>query len=402
VISTEVLAIIMWVVIAAWLATAVIRAVEFHMRRRQEARSASLFDQLTTTSALLAAESLPEVSPTEFQELVLAGLPEGAQVALAQELRTQGGDETLLALVSGQKRGSIDERIEALQILVSGRHPDMYRVLADALRSPQPELANIALRLLRALNDQQSANMLVEALQAGTGSGSRIAAALNRMTTPYGAFLGPLLLDENPSVRFWGLLLVGRTGASQWIASVRRLTTDREPTVRRAAVEALGRIGSSDDKSYVIARLLDPVPMVRVHGARAAVPFADAAVASAVARLLGDREWIVRAAARDALRDMRGVATPAVIRVLWQGDPFAANNAAEILFLTGEALTLVRGVLDSPTDTLQVRLVERLVAAAGPQILRAISEQLDPVQQSALQLFLEVSESKSMVFARKR
>jgi len=331
------------------------------------------------------ADTLPDVSRSEFQELVLAGLPDSAQMALAQELRAQGGDEPLIALVTGQKRGSIDERIEALQILVSGRHPEMYRLLADALRSPQAELANIALRLLRALNDAASANVLIGALDSRTGSASRIAAALNRMTVPYGAYLGPLLQHENATVRFWATLLVGRTNSSQWAVSVRRLVTDPEPMVRRAAVETLGRIGTDDDRRHVLARFFDPSPMVRVHAARAAIAFADASVAAALVTLLCDREWIVRAATRDALRAMGALATPSVVRVLWQGDPFAANNAAEVLFLTGAAITMIREAVDGRASTAETRLVQRLVAASGAQILRALNDQLDSAQQMALQ-----------------
>jgi HEAT repeat protein len=373
----------MWLVIAAWLGSTVIIAIEFQARKRHDARSSALLEQLTS-SALAITDTLPDVSRSEFQELVLAGIPDSAQIALAQELRAQGGDEPLIALVSGDKRGSIDERIEALQILVSGRHPEMYRLLADALRSPQPELANIALRLLRALNDAGSANVLIGALDSRTGSASRIAAALNRMTVHYGAYLGPLLQHENATVRFWAILLVGRTNSSQWAVSVRRLVTDREPMVRRAAVETLGRIGSGADRQHVLGRFFDPSPMVRVHAARAAHVFADTAVADALVRLLCDREWIVRAAARDALRAMGPLATPSVVRVLWQGDPFAANNAAEVLFLTGEAINMIRDALGRPGTTAQAKLVQRLVAASGPQILRALNDQLDPAQQMAL------------------
>jgi HEAT repeat protein len=396
VISTELLAIVMWLVIGAWLGTAVIIVVEFQSRTRQDARAADLLERLTA-STLGDAESLPDVSPTEFQELVLAGLSDEAQVALATDLRTQGGDAVLLALVSGEKRASIDERIEALQILVSGRHPQMYTVLAAALRSPQPELATIALRLLRALNDEPSARLLIAALADDAHPASRVAAALNRMTVDYGALAGPLLLHESATVRFWALLLVGRIGASQWTSTVRNMLTAREPMVRRAAVEALGRLGSADDRHAIVECFFDPVPMVRVHAARASVAFADPTVADALTKLLGDREWIVRAAARDALRTLGSLASTSVMRMLWQGDPFAANNAAEVLFLTGETVSLIRDAITSPSKPERTRFVQHLVAASGPQILRAVNDQLDSGQQVALQELIERPESMAPI-----
>ena len=398
-ISNEVLTFVLWLVIAAWSGTVVIIVVEFQSRKRHDARSAQLLDQLTT-STLFAADSLPDVSRTEFQELVLAGLSESAQVALAQELRTQGGDAALLALVSGERRGSIEERIEALQILVSGRHPEMYDVLAAALRSSQPELASIALRLLRALNDQSSANVLIGALDENAHAASRIAAALNRMTVDYGPLLGSLLQHDSPTVRFWALVLVGRTGTSQWMWTIRGMLTAREPQVRRAAVEAIGRLGSTEDRRLVLARFFDPSPMVRVHAARASVAFADVSVADALARLLSDREWVVRAAARDALRTMGTVATPAIIRTLWQGDPFAANNAAELLFLTGETVKLIREVIIRPDQPERTRLVQHLITASGSQIMRAVSDQLDPGEQAAMERLVERPESMASVRRR--
>ncbi len=395
-ISNEVLTLVTWLVIAAWTGTVVVILAEFQSRKRHDARSAQLLDQLTA-STLFAADSLPEVSRSEFQELVLAGLSESAQVALAQELRTHGGDAALLALVSGDKRGSIDERIEALQIIVSGRHPEMYTVLAAALRSSQPELASVALRLLRALNDQPSANVLIGALEDDAHAASRIAAALNRMTVDYGPLLGSLLQHESQTVRFWALVLVGRTRSTQWLWTIRKMLTAREPQVRRAAVEAIGRLGSPDDRRLVLARFFDPSPMVRVHAARASVAFADVSVADALARLLSDREWVVRAAARDALRTMGTVATPAIIRTLWQGDPFAANNAAELLFLTGETVKLIREATSRPDQPERIRLVQHLITASGPQILRAVSDQLDPGELAAMERLVERPESMASV-----
>lgn len=395
-ISNEVLTLVTWLVIAAWTGTVVVILAEFQSKKRHDARSAHLLDQLTA-STLFAADSLPEVSRSEFQELVLAGLSESAQVALAQELRTHGGDAALLALVSGDKRGSIDERIEALQIIVSGRHPEMYTVLAAALRSSQPELASVALRLLRALNDQPSANVLIGALEDDAHAASRIAAALNRMTVDYGPLLGSLLQHESQTVRFWALVLVGRTRSTQWLWTIRKMLTAREPQVRRAAVEAIGRLGSPDDRRLVLARFFDPSPMVRVHAARASVAFADVSVADALARLLSDREWVVRAAARDALRTMGTVATPAIIRTLWQGDPFAANNAAELLFLTGETVKLIREATSRPDQPERIRLVQHLITASGPQILRAVSDQLDPGELAAMERLVERPESMASV-----
>jgi hypothetical protein len=172
--------------------------------------------------------------------------------------------------------------------------------------------------------------------------------------------------------------------------------------VRRAAVEALGRLGSIDDRALLLARFYDPAPMVRVHAARAAATaLIGGSAAEALVQLLSDREWIVRAAARESLRTIGGTATPAVTRALWHGDAFAANNAAEVLFQTGVTVRLVHELLHEPSNGDHRRLVERLLDVSGPQILRAVNDQLDVRDRSALQRVLREAPPE-MVAVRNR
>ena len=378
---------VMLSVITLWLISVVVILVEFRVRERRVARAAALLERLTADNAL-AADGLPVLTGSEFQELVHAGLPQHVTAAVAQELRAHEGDTALLAVASGTRHASTEHRIQAMQVLASGRHPETHTVLGAALRAPDAEIEAAALRLLKELNDEAAVRVLVEALAQGTYAASRIAAALDRMTAERGPLLGDLLKHESATVRFWALLLIGRVGASQWAAGVRALLTDASPMVRRAAVEALGRIGSIEDRHPVIERFFDPSPMVRVHAARAAAAFTDAGVADALVKLLSDREWVVRAAARDSLAMMGEVATAAATRTVWQGDPFAANNAAEVLFLTGATVRVIERLLEDPEDQEYRRLVERLIAASGPQIVHALHGQLEPGRQRQLQQLL--------------
>ena len=95
---------------------------------------------------------------------------------------------------------------------------------------------------------------------------------------------------------------------------------------------------------------------------------------------------------------MGDVATAAVTRVLWEGDPFAANNAAEVLFQTGATATLIGRLLAEPDDMELRRLVERLMTASGPQIARAVYDQLEPDHQTELERVL----SDALAVVRKR
>jgi len=382
-ISPHHLSIVTLTVVTAWSATTILILLDFQLRSRRNARASVMVARLSSDRA--AGHSLPDLTRSEFQALVQAGLPRRVETVLAQQVRAHEGDAVLLALADGSKQASLDERLQALQVVASGRHPEAYAALAAAIRSPQIEIAALALRLLRGLNDERAIGVLVDALASGAPSPSRIAAALDRMTVAgRGQHLGSLLKNDSQTVRFWGLLLVGRDGTSQWLDDVRRLMTDASPQVRRAAVEVLGRLAHPDDHGRVLASLADPVPMVRVHAARAAASFAGAAMSHGLVRLLSDREWVVRAAARAGLCRMGTAATEAVTRTLWEGDPFAANNAAEVLFLTGATGTFISRLLKQPNDRPLARLVDRLITASGPQIARAVYDRLEPHEQLEL------------------
>ena len=399
-ISPELLTRLMWSAIVGWSATAAAVLIEFRLRRRQLARASALHARLTAEGA--TATDAAGLTRSQFQELIHSGLPAGVETSLGRQLRVWEGDAELFARATGSARAATEDQIYALQVLVSGRHAGMYLALAAALRGPSWETAAVALRLMRRLDDEPSMRVLTAALAAGAYSPSRIAATIDRMSVARGPYLAPLLEHPSDTVRFWTLLLLARIDASPWVTGIRRLLTDRSPMVRRAAVETIGRIGTMDDRRLVIARFVDPAAMVRVHAARAAAAFPEPSVADALAGLLGDREWVVRAAARESLQVMGEVAQPAVIRALWLGDPFAVNNAAEVLFVTGATLTMVERLLEQPKDLEQVRLVERLIAASGPQIARAVYDQLEPGDAIELQRLIGGEAPAAISRIRKR
>lgn len=375
-ISPQILTVLMWSVMTVWSVTAAAVLIEFHVRSRRSARASALHAQFTSEG--VTATDAAGLTRAQFQELIQAGLPAGVETSLGRQLRMWEGDAELFALATGSSRATTEEQIYALQVLVSGRHAGMHLALAAALRGPNWDTAAVALRLMRRLDDEPSVRVLVAALAAGDYAPSRIAATLDRMSPARGPYLAPLLDHPSDTVRFWTLLLFGRIDASPWAARIRGLLNDRAPMVRRAAVETLGRTGTIDDWRLVTARFRDPAAMVRVHAARAAAVFPEPGVADALATLLGDREWVVRAAARESLQILGDVAQPAVLRALWLGDPFAVNSAAEVLFVTGATVAMVERLLEQPTDVEQIRLVERVMAASGPQIARAVHDQLEP------------------------
>jgi HEAT repeat protein len=116
------------------------------------------------------------------------------------------------------------------------------------------------------------------------------------------------------------------------------------------------------------------VPFVRLHAARAAATFGNEVVADRLAELLSDREWMVRAAARDALHRLNGLGTAAVVRTLWHPDRFAANSAAEVLHRTGAATEAARRVLlhDANTVTHLAAILLRFFTVGGEYLRDAV------------------------------
>jgi HEAT repeat protein len=348
-------------------------------RARYEAR----MDRLASARAELARSNptleeharnvARQIGTLDFQQLVLDGLPRSVETALAREVRVRAGDDRVRRRAEGSESADVWQRIAALQVLASSGEPDAYPALDRALRSGSAQLAAAAIRMLTTLGSRDSAGVLINALRDGAYSRARLAAAIDRLPGLGADSLSPLFESSDPSARFWGARLAGRFNARQWAPAVRRLLDDNAALVRRAAVEALAVIGDPSDRDLLMARLCDPTPFVRAHAARASANFPDPEVARALVKLLSDREWIVRASARQGLRTIGRPAVDPLVRAMWDDDRFAANSAAEVLYLTGTIAELARLVLAAPTIAVEpMRVIQRYMAVAGPHLDQAL------------------------------
>ena len=371
------------VVVGIWAALGLAIVIDRRRFDRRTQRSTSLQKRLHLAPGL-ASGAAREMTLAEFQEMVFSGLPSAVEASLAHQLLARHGEEHLRALAEGTTAADNPTRVRALQVLVSAAHEGAHYALDRCLRSGNRELASAAVRMLIRLDDRRAAVVLIDALCDGAYAASRLAAAVDRMSVPRSELLAPLLTHANSTPRFWGVRLAGRLGAREWRPRVAELTADPDPLVRRAAVETLGAIGEPKDRVLLLVRFLDPVPMVRVHAARASAAFATPEVADSLCELLRDPEWIVRAAARDALQRVGEVATAALTRALWDEDRFAANSAAEVLFLTGAALRRTRQMMMNPDDGDALRFVTRFLAVAGPLLQHALVAQLGRIEAARL------------------
>jgi HEAT repeat protein len=281
----------------------------------------------------------------------------------------------------------------ALRILHRMQHPHALDLLARAVDGSDPDVASVAISLLGASHDRAAASVLVRALQQQRHAPTRIAAELDQTLAPITDELLVLLSDKNPVVRRWAAALMGRyAGMPDVESALVPLAFDPDPGVRRAAVESLGRVGDVLAAQAAVRLLADPLPYVRAHAARAIGDLQRTDLAANVTPLLGDADWWVRRAAKEALESMGAEIWPVLARCLDHHDRFVRNGAAEVFQNLGilDNLIIMEAASDYPAgakvDMLRriaeaggVRLTDSLVERAGPEVGPRVRELLSNI-----------------------
>lgn len=115
----------------------------------------------------------------------------------------------------------------------------------------------------------------------------------------------PLLADDDVDVvetAAWALGEQGHDDDATVDALVAVTATHDDPLCREAAVAALGALGAPRGLPAILAATEDK-PAVRRRAVLALAPFEGPEVDAALQRALEDRDWQVRQAAEDLLRD---------------------------------------------------------------------------------------------------
>ena len=284
-----------------WLALAALLLTDRLRHDRWVTRVALLRDQLVNARGADLDRLAAGVGPMEFDELVLEGVPPAVETALGRAQLSGGRSPAVHNVALGADHADVWTRIRAAQVLASARTADVHHPLDEMLRSGDQVLAGSALRLFVHLDDRRAAELLIRALADDVHPRSRIAAAFSALSVERAETLRPLFSSAEPGCKYWAARLACFNRTRQWAPAVRELTTDSDPFVRRAAVEALGAIGGPSDAGAVLNLFSDPIPIVRAHAARAAAGFSAARNAIALRQLLNDGTWLVRSAAAEVL-----------------------------------------------------------------------------------------------------
>jgi HEAT repeat protein len=269
-------------------------------------------------------------------------------------------------------------RTAAMRLLAAGGYEGLVPLLRRTLDDRDPEIVGASLALLGRVPDPAAAAALVEALKESKYAASRVATYLDQFPLDIADLFVPLLHHPDATVRYWGATLLSRDGDANVAPSLRALSDDRSPLVRKAAVAALARVDKAGALPAARALLADDVWYVRAHAARALGEAGGPDVAEEIAPLLADREWWVRLAAKETLQTMGEEVWAVLVPYLDHADAFARNGAAEVLQNIGilDSLIVLEAATARPSAT-KLEMLRKIASAGGTRMTEALLERVD-------------------------
>lgn len=239
--------------------------------------------------------------------------------------------------------------------------------IAGLLQHPNPRVRSSAMGTLADLRAGAAAGAVIAALQRDpeTDVRGRAAYALSKLVQPetreeiVSALREALKNDAAPPVKVGAIFSLGEIGATDAEKDLRRALSRSEDTdVRKAAIEALGKLRSERAVEDLIALLRDPAWTIRRESAQALGEIGDTRAVEPLLAASKDSDYYVRQAASAALDKIWGQAKQAPIPV---EDEFAA----------------LRKSLADPSPVVRTKAVQQLAAYGQADVVPDLLEMLD-------------------------
>jgi HEAT repeats len=276
------------------------------------------------------------LSRRRLRRVALGRLRGAASVAAAELVRRDGAK--LYVIATGRRRSG---RLPALTVLTRGADPAAGELLDTLIEGGDAVWATGLLPLVGELPVVEGDRMLLELLVAGRLPRSRTATQLEPRSGRLRDELVGLTAATDPELRFWAVTLLTRQmNHPAVVDAVRARAGDDSPSVRAAVADALGRVPAGSASGLLRALLADEVFYVRSHAARAVAETRDEALAEDLLPLLADRNWWVRAAAKESLGSLGDPGLEVAVAALSHPDPFARDGALEVLAGAGRLVDL--------------------------------------------------------------
>lgn len=232
---------------------------------------------------------------------------EGRQLAAC--LEQAGVVESLVRRLESHRRTIL---LEALEGLARARLPSAFPAVIRLVYHPQSIIrlmaARAAARTLAIWNepDRDAAVIaFVQPLSVVDLPAGAMAEVLILLQDAAPAVAGRLMADRklSPTVTRACLDAIGRLGLVQLAYEAASATNHPDPEVRAAALRTLGRLRRvpARARDSVIIALSDDMEFVRIQAARAAAFVPEQSAMTALYDSLGDRSWWVRRASAESL-----------------------------------------------------------------------------------------------------
>ena len=245
------------------------------------------------------------------------------------------------------------------KLLSAGDQPRIVNALVAALGDFRTDVKAAAATALGQIGAVQVAPVLAETLMTNrTGATAELQLALRRLGTPAISALSPALSSDNAETRRLATEILAGIGSRQVVAPLGVRLGDSIPAIRRLAAETLG---SMTEDTLTAASTPEVV---------------DQMLAA-----LGDRNWHVYHAVREALARIGRLAVPALINKLATGDLRTKYMAQQALVdIRLPAIKPLLSALGSPAADVR-HWVATTLGKIGPAIIDPISKLLkDPTQ----------------------
>jgi len=311
-----------------------------------------------------------------LESLMMSPLPGWALDACSVRIGQLRPAQGFLSIVrAGPQRSRKWKYIAALFVIARAHHSDRHALLQQALSATDPDIRNAAINLLGELGDRPAAAILVAGMQAARGLRPRIASQLDAFRQPIGDLLHPLHASDDPEVRAWGAMLLGRYASQPGVdAQLAALAADADAGVRKAAVQSLA--GAASPLAAATARRLlhDEAPYVRAQAART-LSRSDPGEAAArdIGPMLADPDWWVRQTTKESLSRIGLPAMPHVLPLLGSADRFARNSAADVLQHIGAVAMLAERAQSPDAGGAEAREQLQRIMQAGERRMIGIA-----------------------------
>lgn len=374
VIGIGIVAIIAWVVYAAWLTR-----VERGLARRKGLYRDTVAGLAQRERALLEPEIRQLKTLRDFEALE----------ALLEE-QARGLTERPTWLLDAYDRlGLVDRYVERLRTArkwrvrafaaeLLGRVGNAKAVpalleTAQATRSEDADVREIALRGLARIADPRAVEPLVAALKSAENwLAPRIADILVRHGEPVVEPMLAFLREQTRHpARAWAANILGELKAHRAFPALVAALKDLDDEVRAKAAGALGKLGDRRAVTYLLDHLLsDPAPFVRARIAGTLGQFAGNEVIDRLVRALGDPAWWVRMRSVEALEQIGEAAETPLAVALDDPDPEIRIRAAVALERLGVPTRLLAEI-DRQSDTPETHAMLAKFGVAGARELLA-------------------------------